>query len=192
LRSVHQPIRQGNLKVNKPACLNQEIIKQTKNATGKMYAVECDVTNENSIKAAFQWVEDNLGGVDILINNAGVNRFTTILTKGNEDELRAVLDTNLTGLLLCTKAAFKSMKTRNNHGFIININSIVGHKIPFPSLTTRLASNVYPSSKYAVRAASEVLRQELIFMKNDKIRVSVRHNYVERLTLHCKHFISEC
>jgi NADP+-dependent farnesol dehydrogenase len=138
-----------------------------------MYAVECDVTDETSIKAAFEWVETNLGGVDILINNAGCNRFTTILTENNMADLRTVLDTNLTGLLICTKEAFRSMKERNNYGFIINVNSVVGHSIPFPSLTTRLASNVYPSSKYAVRAASEVLRQELIFMKNDKIRVSV-------------------
>ncbi|GFG29134.1 hypothetical protein Cfor_12659, partial [Coptotermes formosanus] len=52
--------------------LLQELSKSLQSATGKLYAVKCDVSNEAEVLAAFKWVKDNLGGVDILINNAAV------------------------------------------------------------------------------------------------------------------------
>jgi NADP+-dependent farnesol dehydrogenase len=99
-------------------------------------------------------------------------RYTSILDDDNENLLRSVIETNIFGLLLCTKEAFKLMKTRDGYGFIININSIVGHKVPFIA-GVKPFSNIYSGTKHAVTAATEVLRQELIFMKNDRIRVSV-------------------
>jgi NAD(P)-dependent dehydrogenase (short-subunit alcohol dehydrogenase family) len=65
--------------------LFQELSKSLQSATGKLYAVKCDISNESEVLAAFKWVEDNLGGVDILINNAAV-----------------LTDTSLTGELLST------------------------------------------------------------------------------------------
>ena len=47
--------------------------KTLKNEPGKLYAVKADITKDADVKDAFQWVKANLGGVDILINNAGVN-----------------------------------------------------------------------------------------------------------------------
>jgi NADP+-dependent farnesol dehydrogenase len=46
--------------------------KSVQSATGKLYAVKCDVTKDSDTETAFKWVKDNLGGVDILVNNAGV------------------------------------------------------------------------------------------------------------------------
>ena len=46
--------------------------KALKSEKGKLYAVTCDVTQEAQVKQAFQWVKDNLGGVDILVNSAAV------------------------------------------------------------------------------------------------------------------------
>ena len=57
----------------------QELSKSLESATGKLYGVKCDVGNESDVLAAFNWVKDNLGGVDILINNAAV-LFNTSLT----------------------------------------------------------------------------------------------------------------
>lgn len=100
-------------------------------------------------------------------------RFIRILDEGESvnDELKKIVDVNLMGLVYCTRAAFKSMKTRD-YGYIVNINSITGHFIPFP--TEDVASyNTYAASKHGVTATNEVLRQELIcseFMK--KIRVT--------------------
>jgi len=50
----------------------QELSKSLKSAKGKLYALKCDIAKESDVQAAFKWVKDNLGGVDILINNAGV------------------------------------------------------------------------------------------------------------------------
>ena len=52
-----------------------------KSAPGKLYAVKCDVTKETDVKEAFKWVNTNLGGVDILINNAGGDSFNALIGK---------------------------------------------------------------------------------------------------------------
>ena len=52
--------------------VSQELSKSLQSATGKLYAVKCDVAKDSYIETAFKWVKDNLGGVDILVNNAGV------------------------------------------------------------------------------------------------------------------------
>ena len=59
----------------------QELSKSLESATGKLYAVKCDVTNETDIKTTFKWVKDNLGGVDILVNNAAVAYDTSLTGK---------------------------------------------------------------------------------------------------------------
>ena len=56
----------------------QELSKSLESSTGKLYAVKCDVGNESDILAAFKWAKDNLGGVDILINNAAVATDNTL------------------------------------------------------------------------------------------------------------------
>lgn len=45
-----------------------------KDAAGKVYARQCDVSDENSVRSAFKWIESNVSGVDILVNNAGIFR----------------------------------------------------------------------------------------------------------------------
>jgi len=52
--------------------VSQELSKSLQSATGKLYAVKCDVTNNSDTETAFKWVKGNLGGVDILVNNAAV------------------------------------------------------------------------------------------------------------------------
>lgn len=51
---------------------------ELKNAAGKVYAVKCDVSDQESVKTAFKWIAQNLGGVDVLVNNAGVYKFEAI------------------------------------------------------------------------------------------------------------------
>ncbi|GFG29128.1 hypothetical protein Cfor_12655 [Coptotermes formosanus] len=57
----------------------QELSKSLETATGKLHAVKCDVGNEADVLAAFKWVKNNLGGVDILINNAAVGHDTSLI-----------------------------------------------------------------------------------------------------------------
>jgi len=61
--------------------LFQELSRSLESATGKLYAVKCDIGNESDVLAAFKWVKDNLGGVDILINNAAVATDTSLTGK---------------------------------------------------------------------------------------------------------------
>lgn len=98
----------------------------------------------------------------------------SILDDGEDvDEyLTKVVDTNLNGVVRCTKLAFKLMLKSNDYGYIVNINSIGGHRIPLPSGPKALG-NVYQPTKHAVTAVTEIFRQELMCQKNMKIRVSV-------------------
>lgn len=149
----------------------EQLISDLGNTSGKIYAYKCDVSDHESVKAAFKWIEEKFGCIHILINNAGTIRNVQILDESDEVrvKLNEVIDTNLTGLVQCTREAFRLMKKSDDHGFIININSIFGHSIPM----SEFSMNIYAPTKYAVTAVSEVLRQELIKMKNSKVRVSV-------------------
>lgn len=55
----------------------QELANDLKSASGKVYAFKCDVSNQQSVKSAFAWIEENVGGVSILVNNAGVYKYAT-------------------------------------------------------------------------------------------------------------------
>lgn len=144
-----------------------EAIKQDipTDATGKLYAVKCDLTQDDDITRAFNWIEKELGTIDVLVNNAGLVKPGPLFEEGNEDALKEVLQTNLWGLVLCSKRAVEIMRRTNVVGaHVININSVVGHTIPVPVGRAPMV-NVYPSSKYGVTAITEVLRQEFNFAK---------------------------
>nr|CAD7587833.1 unnamed protein product [Timema genevievae] len=99
----------------------KELEAVLKNAPGKLYAVKADVAKEEEILAAFDWIKKNLGGVDILINNAGVGTADTL--SGTGDGSWRVLDVNVKALSIFTREALKSMKERGvDDGHIIHIN----------------------------------------------------------------------
>lgn len=136
---------------------------------GKIYAHKCDVSNHDSIKEAFKWIEEKFSTIAFIINNAGVGLKQNVLDNSDEatDAINRTINTNFTGLIHCTREAARLMKKSNDYGLVVNIGSIVGHIVPFPN-----PFSMYPATKYAVRAFSEILRQELIVAGNDKIRVS--------------------
>jgi NADP+-dependent farnesol dehydrogenase len=72
--------------------VSQELSKSLQSATGKLYAVKCDVTKHSDIETAFKWVKDNLGGVDILINNAGVLFPGRLIVKWQRQLLVVLMD----------------------------------------------------------------------------------------------------
>lgn len=86
--------------------------------------VGCDVADQAQVEAAFAAAEQALGPVDILVNNAGLTRDNLMLRLTPED-WDAVLDANLKGAFLCTKAVLKGMMKRRS-GRIINVSSVVG------------------------------------------------------------------
>lgn len=93
-----------------------------------------------------------------------------ILADGNDGDLHQIVSTNLCGLIHCTKAVYRQLKAADAYGHIININSILGHKVIM--LSDKQTTNVYPATKYAVTATTEVLRQELNSLQNRKVRIT--------------------
>ena len=87
-------------------------------------ALQCDVSVATSVEALFASVKETFGRVDILVNNAGITR-DTLLLRMSEDDWDLVLDANLKGTFLCTRAAAKVM-LKQKSGRIINITSING------------------------------------------------------------------
>lgn len=87
-------------------------------------AVQADVSKADQVDALFSAVMEKWGRVDVLVNNAGITRDTLLLRMKPED-WQAVIDLNLTGVFLCTRAASKIM-LKQKSGRIINISSVVG------------------------------------------------------------------
>lgn len=157
----------------RPEKINELMEKIPETATGQLHALKCDVRSEEDIKSAFAWVEENLNGTDVLINNAAIIRPGYMLDEDNTEMLRSVIETNLIGVALCTREAFKSMKNKDL-GHVIMINSVSGHKV-FYSVGAMPSFNVYAPSKHGMTALVEVLRQECQSLKTN-VRISVRPN----------------
>lgn len=145
----------------------QEASNNLQNMPGELHPVQCDVTKEQDILAAFSWIKEHLGSVDIMINNAGVAH-QSFLADGETSEWRQMLDVNILGLSICTREALRSMKEHNvTDGHIVHINSISGHGLPHSATMFYM----YGATKHAVTALTEGLRRELV-KSNSKIRVT--------------------
>ncbi len=102
-----------------------EAVAEAVRETGRTaLAIQCDVSEANSVESLFATVKEQLGRVDILVNNAGITR-DTLLLRMSEDDWDGVLDANLKGTFLCTRAAAKIM-LKQKFGRIINITSVNG------------------------------------------------------------------
>ncbi|XP_034118462.1 farnesol dehydrogenase-like [Drosophila albomicans] len=135
----------------------------------RFHYYKCDVSDEKQVKATFVTIEKELGGVDVLVNNAGIGRHTSITQEGNSADLRAVIDTNLFGTVWCIREVFLSLQRRHiDDGHVLIINSIAGHRIP---IMRGYNINMYASSKYGLTALTEVLRQEF-HLKGTKTKIT--------------------
>ena len=128
---------------------------------GKVEAVSCDVRNEDHVKIMFEHCTQSFGGVDILINNAGIGFFGKTVEETSSAEFRQTLETNLFGTFYACHHAIPYFKKRGG-GYIINISSLAGQN-PHP----RMAA--YNASKFALNGFTEALMQEV---RQDDIKVS--------------------
>lgn len=126
----------------------------------RVLARACDVRHEADVEATFRAVDEVFGGLDILVNSAGVGFFKNLETM-SLDEWNSILETNVTGVFLCCRAAVPRMRARGG-GYIINMSSLAGRNA-FPQATA------YNASKFALNGMSEALMQEV---RHDGIRVS--------------------
>lgn len=111
-----------NYKGNQAAA--DETLQAIAAADNRASAIQADIAQAAEVEQLFKAVLERHGRLDILVNNAGITR-DTLLLRMKEDDFDAVLNTNLRGVFLCTKAALRPMgKARG--GRIINITSVVG------------------------------------------------------------------
>ena len=111
-----------NYKSNTAAA--DEVVQAIIAADGRALAVQADVATAQGVETLFKTTLDSFGRLDILVNNAGITR-DGLLLRMKEDDFDAVLNTNLRGVFLCTKAALRPM-SKARGGRIISITSVVG------------------------------------------------------------------
>lgn len=123
-------------------------------------AVNCDVADEYQVEAALASAIREFGGVDILINNAGLHllKYNQPFGVLSRDDLRALFDVNVIGVINCTLACRDSMRDRGG-GVVLNISSMAGYMNVTP----------YGVSKLAVRGLTVAFATELA---PDRIRVN--------------------
>jgi NADP-dependent 3-hydroxy acid dehydrogenase YdfG len=128
---------------------------------GHALAVPTDVADEAQASAFVRRADEELGGLSILVNNAGVMLLGPV-EGANADDWRRMVDVNLLGLLYCTAAALPLIR-ESGGGDIVNISSTAGR-------FATAGSAVYNLTKFGVNAFTEALRQEAL---HAKVRVSV-------------------
>jgi len=131
-------------------------------ASSEAFAVVADVADDASVRAAVAKAAAELGGIDIVINNAGIGAQGTI-EENDDAEWARVLDVNVTGMARVTRAALPHLR-ESSHAAVVNVSSIVA--------TAGLPSRVlYSASKGAVSAMTRA-------MAADHVREGIRVNAV--------------
>ena len=132
----------------------EKVEAAAKKLNGEAIALACDVGNEESVGQAFERIGKSWGGVDFLINNAGIVNPAPLLTQTTAG-WDAVMNTNVKGAWLCARAVVPWMKKRGG-GAIVNIGSLAGIRgtVKFPGF------GVYTASKFAVVGLTEAMSVE--------------------------------
>jgi NAD(P)-dependent dehydrogenase (short-subunit alcohol dehydrogenase family) len=141
--------------------LGQAVQKLGEAGEARAEGAAVDVRDRAAVRKLVDETVRKFGGLDLLVNNAGVGAFADVASMTDEDWAR-VIDTNLTGVFFCTRAAIPALK-KSGGGWIINIASLAGRNY-FPG------GAAYCASKAGLIAFSESVMQEVRY---DNIRVSV-------------------
>jgi 3-hydroxy acid dehydrogenase/malonic semialdehyde reductase len=113
-----------------------------------------DITDRNAVEDAFETLPDSFSNIDVLLNNAGLALGLEPADKTDLDDWDKMVDTNIKGLMYCTRTVLPKMKQQGS-GYIINIGSVAGNW-PYPG------GNVYCASKAFVRQFSLAIRADLL------------------------------
>lgn len=130
-------------------------------AFGRVEGEVCDVRNEDQVRLMIAECIRVFGGIDVLVNNAGVGYFGKTIEETSSDEFRQTLETNLFGVFYACHYAIPVMKNRGG-GYIFNVSSLAGQ-----NAHPRMAA--YNASKFGLNGFSEALMQEV---RQDNIKVS--------------------
>jgi short-subunit dehydrogenase len=131
----------------------QSIAKEIQDSGGEAFVIPMDVNQRVDIDRMVQMVLSHYGTIDILFNNAGLGSVDWFENLKPERHIETLIQVNLTGTMLVTRAVLPEMLKRRE-GHIINMSSVAG-LIASPLITT------YAASKYGVRAFTDALRREV-------------------------------
>jgi len=141
--------------------IDEAIHSLRRNAQGlKVFGHPADVSSSDQVSRLFEFADKELGGLDILINNAGSGVFRAA-GELSVEEWDRVIGTNLSGAFYCSREAIDRFQ-RGKGGFIINISSLAG-KNPFAG------GSAYNASKFGLNGFSEAM---MLDHRNDNIKVS--------------------
>lgn len=129
-----------------------DVVETITGAGGSAFAFQADVADLEQVAAMVKRVEEELGAVDIMVNNAGIIN-DQLLMRMSDEAWRQVIDINLNGTFYCTRAVLRNM-VRARWGRVINIGSVVG-------LRGNPAQTNYSASKAAVIGFTKALAKEV-------------------------------
>lgn len=130
----------------------ETLVAEIERAGGSAVAATTDVADDASVAAMHETAVERFGAIDVLVNNAGYGLLGP-LTELSIEELRAVYEVNVFGVVRCIKAVVPGMK-RRGEGAIVNVSSVVG-EVTLPYM------GAYCSTKHALNSLSDALRAEL-------------------------------
>ncbi|MEM7235928.1 MAG: SDR family NAD(P)-dependent oxidoreductase [Planctomycetota bacterium] len=133
-----------------------EVAEAIRTAGGQALPCVADVRDESALISAFDRTVGEWGGLDILINNAGLGRSADYLT-GKTEDWREMLDVNVLALVVASREALARFGPDGGH--IVNVASMSAHRVP-------QRSGLYSATKFAVRSITEGLRLELAQVGN--------------------------
>ncbi len=140
--------------------VEQAVKEMAAKTGGRVIGKPADVAKAEDVAALFQYVQNEFGGLDILINNAGLGIFASVADTSIE-HWRETLATNLDGAFYCSREALPLFKKRGG-GFVVNISSLAG-KNPFAG------GAAYNASKFGLNGFSEAM---MLDHRYDNVRVS--------------------
>jgi NAD(P)-dependent dehydrogenase (short-subunit alcohol dehydrogenase family) len=130
-----------------------EVAAAVVSAGGRPLTIAGDVARESDAESAVRRTDDSFGGIDVLVNNAGLFRVKP-LHETTTELWRQVIDTNLTGAFFVTRAAIRNMLSRRRGRAVVNVSSEAGKK-GFPG------SSAYCASKFGLCGFGDAIREEL-------------------------------
>jgi NADP-dependent 3-hydroxy acid dehydrogenase YdfG len=149
----------------------ETLARELRDAGGRVAVQRADMRVEDDVRRLVDVARERFGGVDVLVNNAGLGRVAPLSSSPTEP-WREMLEVNVLGLCVATREAIQDMERRRVAGHVVHVSSMAGHRIPGAD------GGVYAASKFAVRALTEALRQELRARKSEIRVTAVSPGYV--------------